>query len=111
MIGSTWSVFKWWLRCHRLYDKLKSADPNTIIAGQLQQSRDYVSVAKNKGRLMFWIAYWPWSMLSSILRDTVESVFNLLKRIFTTIANPANALIDTMEEDRVSARNGLVNKP
>jgi hypothetical protein len=96
LVGATWSIFKWWLRCRKVADKLRDKSI-TIQSCEFRNARSAVSVSENKGRLTFWIAYWPWSMLASLLKDTVEAVFNFLRRIFTSIANPANKLIDELE--------------
>lgn len=51
---------------------------------------------RNKAMLVRWAAYWPWSVLGTIIRDWVKDVFNFLFRMVTGIYQ---AIADRMFKD------------
>jgi hypothetical protein len=55
-----------------------------------------LQVSKNKGRIMVWLAYWPFSLFASIFSDLFRNVYEFL---YERIAGALQAISDGMFSD------------
>lgn len=86
-VGGLWSIVKWYFYLLRVKERLDRFADETK-----SRKRPNESYAKNnKGRIMGWIAHWPFSMLGTVFGDflkrVVETVFNVLRNLYDRIAN------------------------
>lgn len=109
-VGAVWSLAKWWFYVRRQREKyyqlrtkyLESQDYSTSgpIPDELRsdwQRRAYAhnkpQVRENKGRILTWMIYWPWSFVWTILNDPVKrlfkNIFNAMRAIFQKVADSA----------------------
>lgn len=97
-IGGLWSLFKWWLHCKRVREEIASlGQATTIPTWQIQKLRDKLTVSQNKSRLTFYIAFWPWSMAWSGMRDFFEGMYNRLRAKYERIAKAGLDELATLE--------------
>lgn len=127
-VGALWSLAKWWFYVRRQrerYDELKTAFlkqhgcpekgpvPDRLKAIWKARRPHYNSYEKpqareNKGRILTWMIYWPWSCVWTILNDPVKrlwkSIFNAMKAIFQKVADSA---YKDVEDDFTPPKNPL----
>lgn len=120
-VGITWGVIKWiffvgkkkeeyedlkreWLEDQGVYgtkvvpDKLKkefkyylSKNPNWIETRGAKVLNIKPRAHKNKSRIIRWMAYWPWSMLWSLLDDVWHKIFRWAQ---SRVSHLMNAISD-----------------
>lgn len=105
VLGTIWSVIKWWFFVkaeRRRYDEFKAnflrrqgVEGLSIPEDLRQKFKDSLEdlryenkieirpqVGNHKARIYLWMAYWPWSMIWTIINDPVRRVFT---EIYTQI--------------------------
>lgn len=104
VVGAMWSVGKWWFFVRRSLETYHEARAeflrrNGIVSfyasdpipeglrGKWQKwlnGRTLESfkphIKDNKGRILTWMVYWPWSMFWTILNDPVKRMFKFIYR-------------------------------
>jgi hypothetical protein len=117
--GGTWSFFKWWfyvkahhdrymdlragfLRKHNLPEKgeipneLRVEFKSAVDHNDQWSSRGTGRVSKpiireNKGRIVLWMIYWPWSAVWTLINDpvkkTFEWMFHRLQGVYQFVAD------------------------
>ena len=103
IMGTFWSVLKWWLWCgdqRHKYDEIKlsflarnNASKATVVPEELRvkwrqeidtyhsrfyETRNLVKkpeVLENKTRILNWMSYWPCSLVFTALNDPVRKLF------------------------------------
>jgi hypothetical protein len=98
--GTSWAIAKWWFYVHEqraCYDELRAAflrvhgfepDCQMPVSLQLLWQRCLVNARKerrrldvqplaagHKARILWWMSYWPWSALYTLLKDPVRKAF------------------------------------
>jgi hypothetical protein len=94
-IGGLWSIVKWYLYLLKVRDKARAEFERFKAAGREKDDhpkRPSDSYAReNKGRIMGWIAHWPFSMVGSVLGDfltrIVKTIYNVLSDLYDRMAN------------------------
>jgi hypothetical protein len=94
--GILWSMIKWYwyLRLRRecyleskaVFLESHSIQGETIPENLLNEFRGEFGrfdniipkARENKGRILTWMAYWPWSMLWTMIHDWVERIFRFI---------------------------------
>ena len=87
---------KWYLHLLKVRDKARAdfdrftaAVERPVAAHPKRPSDSYAR--ENKGRIMGWIAHWPFSMVGSVLGDfltrIVKSIYNVLSDLYDRMAN------------------------
>ena len=94
VVGSLWSVLKWYFYLLKVRDRIKDS-------GRAMK-RPYDSyAANNKGLIMAWIGWWPFSVLGTLFGDfltrIVTSIFNVLSGLYESMANKVFAGFDEEE--------------
>ena len=89
-IGGLWSIWRW---KNYILEQVKKARNNPSHFPTYQLNPQY-----NKGRILAWIAYWPWSLLWEFTRDLVSCIYNNLIGIYQNISNKAIGEIEELEE-------------
>lgn len=114
-IGACWSVFKWYLYLIEARDEIRSQREDTVYISYQPQSnqnlkrvrrtdeewKEYVkerrpNISKEKERVLFWIMYWPVSVIWILLNDVIEKI---VKSIFNTISGFLGRLTDKVWKD------------
>ncbi len=117
-VGALWSLAKWWFyvrRQLRKYNEVKAEFlknngesekgpvPDRLKADWNARRPSYARYAKpqvreNKGRILTWMIYWPWSLVWTILNDPVKrlfkNIFNAMKALFQKVADSAYKDVD-----------------
>jgi hypothetical protein len=93
-VGCVWSLVKWYIflkKERRRFDELetgrvlypyfncsdnKSSPESPAYAEQLEKIRPRAS--ENKARITAWIAYWPASLVETLLRDSVRLAYEFV---------------------------------
>lgn len=103
--GTAWAVTKWWLYVIDHRDKYNEAKLNfkpTRIEDIWENSFEYrhqfkssgtlvPQVRNNKGRIMTWMCYWPWSMIWTVINDPIKKTFKMIyDRIQDTLQSISN---------------------
>lgn len=112
LVGGLWAIWKWWffvrakLRDYRTArDEFLKRQNATIMTEDLlskwQQSMPYdyrrgsefgrPRAAKEKGRIMTWMCYWPWSFVWTIVNDPI-------KRAFRAIYDAIQGILETISK-------------
>lgn len=103
VLGAGWSLVKWWLfvgKRKEVYDDLKfnwlksqgikaTLVPEELRKDWVKRVRDEFGWGSNKnyqipqarefkGRIMTWMAYWPWSVFWSIFDDIIRKIFSAI---------------------------------
>jgi hypothetical protein len=97
-LGTVWSVARWWLhvREERLrYDEARAdfchdheldgsipeslqEDWQAYLKSRKRRVEIRPKARRHKGRILMWMAYWPWSMFWTILNDPVRKAFRFI---------------------------------
>jgi len=57
-------------------------------------------VSRNKGRIVAWMTYWPWSGLWTLINDPVRRTFRFLyRRISTTLQRMSDKMFADIESE------------
>lgn len=91
--GTIWGVVKWFLYVRKQLEAYQERKANTMNARGIKEMtpalavelRSYASVPQvreNKSKVMFWMTYWPFSGLWTLINDPVRRIF---KFIYTSI--------------------------
>jgi|SRR5579885_451314 len=106
LAGIAWSFVKWFSFIMRMRDRYrqykeeflqsKKLPTNTVITEEVSQDlQQYIAgkwdhefgsnsvgerpkARKNKSRIVAWMAYWPLSLIGTVLNDPVRRLFNLI---------------------------------
>lgn len=110
--GVLWSIAKWYFHVSsqaRKYTEMKSnwmeiceIPPKTIINDQQRKdffSANYGAVTistrpkakRNKGRILSWMMYWPWSASWTIINDPVVRLFKEIYAKLSTVFDKISA--------------------
>ncbi len=120
-IGTVWSVIKWWFVLLKKRDQYETFRSSYLkrngITGELigQQKDDFKTklreefgwnksfppqASENKARIIAWMAYWPFSMFSTVLGDILVRVFkkiyDILEYIFSGIYRSITGLMQNI---------------
>lgn len=100
-VGTVWAIARWWLFVHeqRLrYDEaraefchdrrlLDGTIPESLQqewqehrAGRKRKIEIRPRARKHRGRIIMWMAYWPWSFCWTVLNDPVRKAFKFIFR-------------------------------
>ncbi len=96
LVGGIWSIFKWrnfiiykgeWLaeRLADIPERHDAARVETVRDEAIKDFREAYAPANQKGLIVSWIAFWPWNALWTISRESVLTIFNSLKKVYTNI--------------------------
>ena len=93
LFGGLWSLFKWYQYLLKVRDELRISvshwEKHPSGHKPTRQPRSYAS--NNKGRIMGWIAYWPFSVLAYLFGDflssVVRSVYRSLSKVYDGMGN------------------------
>jgi hypothetical protein len=121
VLGTVWSVIKWifYVKDQReKYDDLKQGfidsfkleisvkDPipdaqkqdwlNCIRANTYEGLDVHPKIKQHKIRVYIWIAYWPWSLIWTVINDPVRKILN---RIYRNIAEWMQSISDRYFKD------------
>lgn len=90
-IGMAWSVAKWWLHVRRVNNEIAKAKQDGTLGNRsgsyISSYRDRLEPTNNKGRLTSWVAYWPWSMIWSVIHDAVDAAYEMLLKTYRSISS------------------------
>ena len=106
VLGTLWSFGKWWFFVQRKKKGYKKALTQYKERSQLNHTRESLDsesrpkvsqfkpvATSNKGRILVWMMYWPWSMAWTIIDDPVKEVFARIfdraRKIYQSIADRA----------------------
>lgn len=89
-VGSAWSIFKW-------YGFLKELKRKNDEKGHKKVWNRRQIVRDNKGRLINWMCYWPFSALWTALSDPFQAIYRQLTGVYGRIAD--KVLGPVVEED------------
>ncbi len=119
VLGALYSVLKWFLfvknkkneylkeKKEFVEGKLKEGRCESTIKaswkesfGSFESFAKYLTPSKNKGKITFWIIYWPFSLLSLILRDlTVEIATFVMNKLGSVYKAVSKGQFSDIEED------------
>ncbi len=103
VLGTLWSFGKWWFylrNAREEYDEMKKRflSSHGVVGTQIPDrclqewqkiyplQRSVTPKARdNKGRIMTWMVYWPWSFVWTIVNDPVKRMFKSIFRQFQTV--------------------------
>jgi hypothetical protein len=81
--GILWSIYKW-------HAYVRGIVKEAIATNQKRDSIKYdVSVSRNKGKIVAWIAYWPWSLLWSLTGDFFNFIYENVSNVYEKITKNA----------------------
>ena len=88
LVGAIFSAFKWWRYCKQFVkDHPASGLPDYRKDDVRGYYQEYLSMYNNKSRLIGWTILWPWSLIWSVIRGTVITVFDNMRDFYNKIAN------------------------
>jgi len=93
VIGSIWTIIKWWLHVKKVQLDIQSTAPSQYSSVR-EGFRRKLDPVQNKARITTWGIYWPWSMLWSAFHDIVDMAFQALLRQFRKISAGALKELD-----------------
>jgi len=118
--GTVWSIIKWWFfvkdKLYR-YNEAKREflrtngfkDTSQVPDQLLKRWRYYAhdgrhddwsaktpQVRQNKGRILTWMIYWPWSMAWTVINDPIKKLF---KRIYRAVSGMLQRIADITCKD------------
>ena len=114
LAGTVWAVCKWWFYVRRKLEKYGEARDiffrtNDLPSGPVPEEdkvrfRDHLQyhecgvpqVGEEKSRIMTWMAYWPWSMVWTIVNDPIRKIF---RHIFKSIQEFLQRISDRVFRD------------
>jgi len=114
-VGVVWGAFKWWLYALGMRDEYRELKRSFLSARNLKGDKVPLSlkdewlketewkfdfppkVYRNKSRIIRWMAYWPTSMLWTMLDD-------FLKRLYSRLYNMVSATLQKVS-DRAFAKD------
>lgn len=92
--GVLWSISKWYLHVQ----KNKEEALSEIEKGYDRYISTSVDVTNNKGKIISWMCYWPFSLLWTVLNDPMRKVFEQLfkqtRRIFESMSEKAKKEVE-----------------
>jgi len=121
--GTLWSIARWWLFVRYLrqrYDETRAdfchqhdidgSIPDSLQAAWQEQLQGPTNrrrmieipprVRQHRGRIMMWMAYWPWSVVWTILHDPVRKAFKIiLHHIHDYLQEISNKAFQGIEDD------------
>lgn len=89
VLGTIWSVVKWWFYVRRLAEKRRAQIESGNRNGYNRIYKPKVS--ENKSRIMTWMCFWPFSFIWTMIDDPVRRVF---KAIFEAIKGTLQRIAD-----------------
>jgi len=111
-VGVLWGVMKWTLFVWARLDKLKAvrqrwiADEGRLPTTEKEKMAYKLAVkdvfgyeapkpdpAKHKGRIIYWMSYWPFSAIWTLINDPIRRFYDFLYR---RITNTLNGISDRM---------------
>lgn len=103
VVGSLWSVIKWWFvetsRFNRVKDdffQFNNLKGQTIPDEYRERWNNKVAKVKSdprqsKARFISWIAYWPWSLVWTLVNDPLKRA---VRRIYTELLSTYQRITD-----------------
>ncbi len=109
--GSLWALIKWWFHVRRkaleyreqrmewlISQGITDATLDTPVPDALKDrgfKRSRKPLARqNKGRIITWMVYWPFSMAWTVLDEPWRLIYEAMARLFQRIADHAFADLD-----------------
>lgn len=89
VVGIGWSVFKWYLFLRKTLVAYK-------VKGESYGQEYPPQVNRHKSDIIFWLSYWPFSIVGSLLNDFFRNFFN---RIYLEISAFLQRMSDKMFAD------------
>lgn len=90
VIGSAYSIFKWYLFLKEYKRKLDDSKKKFSQYDRRSIVRD------NKGRLINWMCYWPFSGLWSLLSDPFHAIYRHLTGVYDKMVD---SIVGPVEKD------------
>lgn len=104
VLGTAWSVVKWWFYVREMADKRREQ-----IASHGKDEHVYGLIRKplvrdNKSRIMTWMCFWPFSFVWTMINDPVRKVFTAIyMRIKDTLQKMSDKAFEGLEPDAPKA--------
>lgn len=93
-IGVVWSFAKWFFFLMNERDKSREWLNNHLKRTDLSYNKPKINIPQasdNKGRIVAWVSYWPFSLIGTILNDPFRKLFNFIfnqfKGLYQRMAN------------------------
>lgn len=118
IIGVVWSFVKWWLYIRRIVDKIllgkELFERNSVEKDPQRKSKDWnyqcrlhnlkkPILEENKSRISMWIAYWPLSIITSLLEDFVKriarEIVEALRKLYQSMVDKAFKKIEHITKE------------
>ena len=95
IFGIGWSAWRWWKYVHQTVERVKKSGRSYMERDGVLTDEDKeriklaVNVSDNKGRIIGWMAYWPWSAFWNVTGDFFTMVYDSMKSAYQRIADKA----------------------
>ena len=128
-MGVLWSFPKWFLFLRNERDKTREwlKEEKRRNTTYRRTSTDLVinipQASHNKGKIVAWIAFWPFSFIGTVLNDPIRKMFNFIfdqfKGLYQKMANAIfkddvenlkNEILQEQEKNKQSMVEKIINK-
>jgi len=75
-------ILKWWLFCQDQAEDLVKTVAKETVVGFIEKKRGSADPSSHKDDLAYWMAYWPFCLVSIILDEPVRRFFRLVYNFF-----------------------------
>jgi hypothetical protein len=122
-VGILWSLFKWvffvrgksleYSEAKKRFLTRKNVEDLTVVPEELRQNwketvdshlLEQPTAARNKRKIISWMAYWPFSIVWTIIRDPWEYIYDALASLFNAISKSIYRGTNFEEDTKVPSR-------
>jgi hypothetical protein len=121
VLGTIWAVIKWYFYVRKILGKYNDLKEAYLERNNVKDLMDLtpsmkerftldthslvgVKVYNHKTDILFWMAYWPLSLLASIFNDFFKNLFN---HVYTAISTSLQRMADKMFHDAAADHQKL----
>ena len=84
--GVIWSIFRWYRYTKTIANGYVAKYGTSLTDAQFSNLRCDIRVYSHKSQLCSWIAYWPWSVMWNIVGDFVNTLYDSVQKVYSSIS-------------------------
>ena len=100
VVGVVWSLAKWYFYLNSKIDNMIDARRNETSSRSLSSyEKEQLKSSYNKGEILSWMTYWPFSALWTLINDPIRKMFSyIFSKIESLYESISNKMVKNLED-------------